>query len=257
MTRPKRWPGYVIWRGYSPEDGAPIVAIMTISTSNRKTGDMLQVWILREDVNPVAAVQTGDDESICGQCPHRKQPDYTRSCYVNVGQAPLAVWKAYKAAKYKLLWTNEELELAVKNRKIRWGAYGDPAMLPPLLVYWLNGHALGWTGYTHQWQKDYAQPYKSVFMASVDDIWTDREAQALGWQRFLVLPKDASLNDAFMLSGISSNSKLSPCSNAINPAISCLNCSLCDGNHGSIYINAHGTGAKHVSLNLTAPLSNE
>ena len=86
--------GYVLHKGPSPIDGRPIVVILTLRTSNRKTGQMCQVWILREDVDPVHAIRTGDDYTICGSCPHRKQADGSRSCYVNVGQAPLSVWKA-------------------------------------------------------------------------------------------------------------------------------------------------------------------
>ena len=247
--------GFIIHRGLSPETGDPIVGILTLSSGNRKTGNMCQVWILNENINPVAAVTTGDDEAICGQCPHRKQSDGSRSCYVNVGQAPLSVWRAFKADKYKLLWTNEELEQAVSGRKIRWGAYGDPAMLPVKLVNWLNSCADGWTGYTHQWLKDYAQGFKRTFMASVDDSFEDAQASYHGWSRFFVIPKDAKLSDIYSFSGSIQSPKPKACSNAINSEISCLNCSLCDGNHGSIYINAHGPGAKHVSLNITSPLS--
>jgi hypothetical protein len=84
--------GYIIDRGLSPIDGQPYVAILTLKSTNRKTGDMAQVWILREDINPVEAVQSGKDVSICGDCPHRKQQDGTRSCYVNVGQGPNSIY---------------------------------------------------------------------------------------------------------------------------------------------------------------------
>ena len=57
---------------------------------------MIQTWILRSDVNPVEAVNNGDDYSICGDCPHRKNDKGERSCYVNVGQAPNAVFKSFK-----------------------------------------------------------------------------------------------------------------------------------------------------------------
>ena len=88
--------GRVIWEGFSPIDGAPIVLIATGFTeksSNRKTGDEIQTWILRRDVNPVVANNEGLDESICGGCPHRKINNGT--CYVNVGQAPNAIWTCY------------------------------------------------------------------------------------------------------------------------------------------------------------------
>ena len=38
--------GYVLHEGPSPFDGQPIVSIATLHSSNRKTGDMVQTWIL-------------------------------------------------------------------------------------------------------------------------------------------------------------------------------------------------------------------
>ena len=42
--------GAVIWRGASRWDGAPLVVIVTWESSNKKTGNMAQTWILRADV---------------------------------------------------------------------------------------------------------------------------------------------------------------------------------------------------------------
>ena len=64
----------VVWEGESPADGAPIAAIVTnlkLASENRKTGDMAQVYILRTDIRPVAAVGSGLDTSTCGNCPLR------------------------------------------------------------------------------------------------------------------------------------------------------------------------------------------
>jgi hypothetical protein len=66
--------GIVIWEGPSRLDGAPIVAIATglaRSSSNEKTGPMVQTWILRQDQAPHVAQRTGADESVCGNCPLR------------------------------------------------------------------------------------------------------------------------------------------------------------------------------------------
>jgi hypothetical protein len=83
-------------------DGAPIVAIATDGTRNRKTGSMIQIWILRADVNPVEAVLTGADRSVCGACPLRSRDGLRgRGCYVQVQDAPAAVWRAYRAGKYR------------------------------------------------------------------------------------------------------------------------------------------------------------
>jgi hypothetical protein len=48
--------GIVIYRGPSILDGSPIVVIATglgSGSSNRKTGALVQTWILRDDVSPI------------------------------------------------------------------------------------------------------------------------------------------------------------------------------------------------------------
>ena len=57
--------GYILYEGPSMLDGEPIAVIATMTTSNVKTGDMVQTWILRSDINPVQASKIGEDKSIC------------------------------------------------------------------------------------------------------------------------------------------------------------------------------------------------
>jgi len=81
--------GVILYDGPSMLDGEPIVVIATLETSNRKTGQMVQIWIVRSDIAPTDAAKSGDDKSICGACPHRH---YSKGvCYVNLAHAPLAV----------------------------------------------------------------------------------------------------------------------------------------------------------------------
>src|SRR4051794_34520074 len=102
--------GYVIYRGPSEIDEQPIVAIATgfqKKSKNRKTGpDLIQVWILREDINPVEAILDGADISICGLCPLRGIPEEgkirDRKCYVPVWRAPLSIWRCFKRGSYPL-----------------------------------------------------------------------------------------------------------------------------------------------------------
>ena len=216
MKAMTNYKGYVIQRGVSPIDGKPFVVIMTMKTTNRKTGDMVQVWILRDDVNPVEAIATGDDYSICGNCPHRKQPDGARSCYVNVGQAPLSIWKAYKRGTYCKL--SDLTPQMLRGRKIRWGAYGDPALVSPTLFATLNEHAAGHTGYTHQWREPWAQWCKGLFQASCDGLDDYLNASVHGWQTFAVIPQGSQAY----------SSKLCPAT-AANSQAQCATCSLCDG----------------------------
>ena len=226
--------GYILQRLNSPINGEPIVVILTIDSANRKTGNMAQVWILLEDMNPVQAIADGEDYAICGNCPHRL--DLTtgnRSCYVNVGQAPLAVWKAYKAGKYgKLSDLNPE---DLQKKSIRWGAYGDPAIISPVLFQTINEHAKSHTGYTHQWREPWAQVYKGDFMASCDGLADYLDASAHGWKCFSVTPK-----------GTTGQGKQCPATVEGSQA-QCITCNLCNGDKADIWVEAHGAGAKHVT----------
>jgi hypothetical protein len=96
---------FVFYRGPSMLDGAPIIAIVTGST-NKKTGDMVQTWIMRADIDPVAASRTGSDASICGSCVHMGKHDAagmriegTRSCYVQL-YVPKGVWTTFQRDRY-------------------------------------------------------------------------------------------------------------------------------------------------------------
>lgn len=231
MARPK---GFILQRGTSPIDGQPFVAILTLESGNRKTGNMCQVWILREDVSPVDAIKSGADVSVCGNCPHRRQADGSRSCYVNVGQAPLSVWRTYKAGGYQEDLTVADGEKYLKTRKIRWGAYGDPAIIDPVIFHAVNGAAAGHTGYTHQWREAFAQWSRGSLQASCDGMRDYLEASAHGWKTFAVVPKGQA---AF-------SGKQCPAT-VENSSAQCRTCALCDGAKLDVFVEAHGSGAKH------------
>ena len=66
--------GFILYEGPSTFDGEPIVVIITgyeTPTSNRKTGDMLQSWIIKQGDYPSEAIKLGTDNSVCGTCPLR------------------------------------------------------------------------------------------------------------------------------------------------------------------------------------------
>ena len=127
MASPK---GFVLHEGISPFDGQDIVSIATCHSSNRKTGDMVQVWILPKDINPLDAVKQGLDTCICGHCPHRGTGT-KRTCYVNVGQAPVNIWKTYKKGVYPQITSYQDV---FEDRVVRFGAYGDPSFIPDGVV---------------------------------------------------------------------------------------------------------------------------
>lgn len=198
--------GAVFYDGPSDIDSARIVGVITglrSGSANAKTGAMLQTWILRADVGPLAAVATGDDVSICGDCKHRGDAarGVARTCYVNLGHAPRSVWAAYQRGIYGRVPDVVRAELG-QTVRARAGSYGDPVAIP-LGAWWeLAGalqvnawgqpRALRWTGYTHQWRK-LPREYPRWLMASVDSLDEQREAEAAGWRTFRVIPAGAPL----------------------------------------------------------------
>jgi hypothetical protein len=245
--------GIVIWEGASSWDGAPIVLIatgLTTDSANAKTGAMVQTFILRQDERPTEALKTGADASICGDCPHRPKvvldpkgrEKTVRSCYVNVGQSVNGVYDCYVTDGYERV-TPEEAARLMAGREVRMGAYGDPAMLP--IEVWLPIVAVANfnTGYTHQWDK--IDPAWSGFlMASCDSEAEHKRARAAGWRGFVVTAKGAKAPEGAVL--CMSDRERNP--------LQCIDCGACGGtrmgskpNAISIYIEAHGSGAKYVS----------
>ena len=238
MASPK---GFVLHEGISPFDGQNIVSIATCHSSNRKTGDMVQVWILPKDINPLDAVKQGLDTCICGHCPHRGTGT-KRTCYVNVGQAPVNIWKTYKKGTYPQITSYQDV---FEDRVVRFGAYGDPAFIPDGVVANALTFAKGHTGYTHQWYQDFAADFKGVFMASVDSDIEEQMAHSQGWKTFRVFHPDAEIT----------GSKICPASITDN-RVQCMTCLLCNGKKANIGIHAHGRAASQVgTANKPAVLS--
>lgn len=235
--------GVTIYQGPSVIDGAPIVVVVTglrNSSANGKTGDMLQTWILRQDVSPVDARKTGADVSICGACTLRDG-----TCYVVIFQAPRSVWEAWRRGRYPS-GVSAAHALEMLSRHLRLGSYGDPAAVPfAALQALMAGRERGtWTGYTHQWREPWAQGLRLWCMASVETEEQLREAERLGWRCFVVQPKGSPLLDG---------ARWCPSSRGVT----CQACGQCDGiggwelgseNRPHRQIEAHGAGAGRLAV---------
>jgi len=214
-----------------------IVQIITFASANRKTGDMAQVWILNKNINPVQAFKNGESEKICFDCPHLKN----ETCYVNIGQAPQQVYKTYKAGKYMPLDLNV-LKATLKWKAVRFGAYGEPVLIPLHLVKFIAQHSKGLTGYTHQWRNLEFLEYRAYFMASADSAQDVTEAHAMGWRTFRVKGSEQPNLE-----------KEIDCPNALM-GVQCRDCKLCHGlgahgNGKSITVIVHGTQGKINKFN--------
>jgi len=185
--------GYIAYEGPSEIDGSPIVVIVNkidADSKNEKTGAIVQTFIIRSDVNPVEALQTGQDESICGDCEHR--PVLARKsgkvpCYVQVAKSVLAVYNAYKRGRY-VKADPATIARALQGKIVRLGTYGDPFAAPVGMWNQIIRFAAGHRGYTHQWQRvDFdAQAWSPLVMASADTIDQAAHANLLGMRVFRV-----------------------------------------------------------------------
>lgn len=240
--------GVIIWKGQSSLDGQNIVVIatgLTTKSSNMKTGDMLQTWVLLDDIKPYEAVKTGADYGICGNCKHRgtivdgKVVD--RTCYVTVFQAPTSIWNAYKRGSYED-WTDRDLSIIGFDRNVRIGAYGDPACIPVSVWQELTKDSNTTTGYTHQWTDKANDALKYLTMASADTLEEMKQAVAMGWRTFRVKVEGTKKAD---------NESVCP---ATTVGLNCADCGACKGLKGlnplkgSIVIDVHGRGAKAFAL---------
>lgn len=237
-------PHGVLWKGKSPFNGAPIVAVATHTTRedkcNGKTGPMVQVYILNARVDPVSAIQRGADDCACGKCAMRGDGFSERGCYVQIGNGPQSVFTKYASGGYDRVSPS-----SFQGYKVRWGAYGDPAMLPEPLVRAINASALGWTGYTHQWKHAWARWTLGTFMASADTLAIEHKLRAKGHGTFRAMARDGS-----------DQGDTEVCLNEVD-GTQCIDCMRCDGSARAIGVKVHGAGAVHVPAELFARRARE
>lgn len=239
--------GAVLWRGLSRLDGrTPVVCIMTgleNSSSNRKTGAMLQTYIIREDMAPIDAVRDRTDGGICGGCVHRKQANGRRTCYVNVGQGPTSVYKAHGRGRYPAV-TLEQASAAVRGRFVRFGTYGDPAAVPVEVWAALASSAGGYTGYTHQWRAPKFRALGAFLQASCETAADVAKAHQLGYRgTFRVIP----------LGEEAPTGMLCPASEEAGKVTQCVDCRACDGSR-DVYIRAHGPSKAYYTGGRALPV---
>lgn len=235
--------GFIFYHGTSPIDGAPIVGIATLKSRNAGTGNMVQTFILREDVHPLEAVATRGDVSICGDCTHRGLGGAKRTCYVDVAKSVAQVWLAYRRGSYADL--SDDLPRAaalLRRRRVRLGAYGDPAMIDHLVWYALLADCAGWTGYTHQWRFQWAAAIRELCMASVESVRDADIARSLGWRTFRVNGDGVA----------SSREMICPKSDEGGARLQCVDCGACDGalkpTAASVTIRVHGAMSRHFAV---------
>ena len=214
----KKPSGYIIYCGPSLLDGKPIVVVaITKESKNSKTGNMVQTYILVDnDQLPVANYQTLADESICGDCPHRRGKG--GACYVNVGQGPTIVTKGIARGIYPM--NKYAASRACRGRAVRLGTYGDPAAVPADVWRLLLLESKSHTGYTHQWKSGKANHVQEWCMASADSEEDRTQAKVAGWRTFRIRTENELLQ---------AGEFTCPASKEAGYRKLCVDCTACSG----------------------------
>ena len=222
MSKPT---GCIIWEGPSQYDDAPIVVIATNGSKNPKTGDMWQMWIMRQDIAPHDAVKTGDDASVCGKCPLRplayKGKGLRRPCYVRTFQAPLSVYRKYRRGGYQHI-TLAAFRALLQGGGVRLGSWGDPASVP--FEIWdqlgIGSGEYTHTSYTHGYLvKGFDSRHLAISMISLDPV-TQHHVPILHGRSFRVINSPEQLQQGEILC---------PASKEGNYRTTCADCGLCAG----------------------------
>jgi hypothetical protein len=256
MSKPS---GVIFYEGPSELDGKPIVGIVTFDTHNDKVGNVVQTWIMRSDISPMDAVNTGQDSSVCGSCPlrgvirdaqertksgplaHSEFTNKNRTCYVLVHIAPQKIWESYKKGNYPVL--NESHRRYFVGKGLRYGAYGEAVAIPKVKFSLMEKFCTGKAkpGYSHEWRNPSIQPWSRALMASVHTLSDAKEAQSKGWRTFRTIGSLDSKQD---------NEIICPASEEGGYKSNCAMCGACNGRRGmedmrkNIVILGHGSGGK-------------
>lgn len=242
--------GFTLYRGPSLLDGSPIIVVAILHSGNAKTGDMVQTYILRADMDPMHASRTGADAAICGSCPMRGTPTDRpsgvaagRGCYVTLYQGPTTVWNGFRAGRYPDAF---DVAAVGAGRAVRLGTYGDPAAVPANVWRALTSRATTHTGYSHAFNTPGADAAPDLVMQSADSFEEAVQAWNSGRRTFRVVSHISDVRDAWEV--------LCPASAEAGRVATCATCRLCSGTSRdakSVAIVAHGSGARNVPANAS------
>jgi hypothetical protein len=195
----------------------------------------------------MAALASGADASICGDCQHRPRVingKRKRTCYVNVGRSVRSVFEAYKRGRYARPGIDYDpaiLPDLFAGLAFRCGTYGDPTAAPYQVWRRATVKAAAINGYTHQWRQGRFAPFRFLCMASADSVADLEEAHAKGWRTFRVRHASEPV--------LAKREKTCPASAEAGHRTTCDKCQACGGLSAkarvSMVIVAHGSTAKH------------
>lgn len=235
----------IIWQNET------MFAVVTTDSNNRKTSNMAQIWIMSKKYAPKALRLTVDGDSpdrhsTCEGCILAG----SNGCYVT--NQPLAsIFKKWQKGGYGVL-QDEFVEEFFRGKAVRFGAFGNPSVLPIDLVARIVSVASKHTGYFHNWhlmKPETAKQYGAFFMASCEPS-NRAKAAKLGLRTFTTYTKGSAEKRAY-----EDGTREIVCPN-VTSNISCKECGLCDGTSRatwlpSIAIEVHGYQTKKAATAIS------
>lgn len=161
------------------------------------------------------------DKSNCLDCPF-SLGNGNGGCYTHKFEQYigfLSMLRSIKPSDLTPLDADKFLDIVSMSRDcyVRFGTYGEPSLLSFSLVRNMAYASKSWTGYTHQWNKDWAKDYGQWFMASVHSQDEALTASKKAYRSFIATTdgsEDAVSCPASKEAGYKSN---------------CAKCGLCSG----------------------------
>ena len=212
-----------------------IQVIATEKSGNRKVGKAIQIWVVPRNQTVTDSRRSGhDSKNQCKGCPLASNHGcYVGSYYVD------AIQRSAWAGKKPIAKNRQQIINLVRGKFVRFGAYGNPSLIPLSLVKLIAKHASGWTGYFHDWHMlpyERAKAYGRYFMASCEPGNVD-QALSMGLRVF-----------ATRQAGDNIPTGLIDCPSSMG--VKCSDCQLCAGTskHAkSVSIPVHGYQAKSAT----------
>lgn len=170
---------------------------------------------------------SGNKNQIMGKCYTHKPIQYFGF---------ISMLKSIKLSVNEIPYLNDQIRDEIINNSIgkyvRFGTYGEPSLIDYNLVSDICKVCNNWTGYTHQWSKQFGQKYASFFMSSVHSSLESIASESINFRSFIVSQKNEI-----------SNNIVCPASKESGYKSTCEKCSLCSGKLGkgkkSVVINYH------------------
>lgn len=116
----------VFYDGPSQLNGERILGVVTHKSTNPKIGRMVQAWIIPA-TSPIAAVKSGADAAVCGDCKLRGEKWKGRSCYAWIPGVD-NIWQSIQKADRTDHLTPEHLARRVDGLQLRIGRMEIPLL---------------------------------------------------------------------------------------------------------------------------------